>query len=103
MLDFRRAGFVVSGFLLGTAGVKISGSKDAKKVYTHLTAAVMRGADEVMTTATIIKENCQDIVSDAREINEKKYMEEEEEMILDAREILRQAQEEQEESEDAKA
>ena len=36
------------GVLVGTAGVKVLASADAKKVYTHATAAVKRGVDEVM-------------------------------------------------------
>ena len=36
------------GVLFGTAGLKILSSKDARKVYTHTTAAVLRGKDEVM-------------------------------------------------------
>ena len=32
----------VGGVLFGTAGIKILSSKDAKKVYTHTTAAVLR-------------------------------------------------------------
>ena len=61
--------FLAYGFLLGTAGVKLLGSDDAKKVYTHVTAAVLRGADSVIETANNIKENCEDIAAEAKEIN----------------------------------
>ena len=44
----------VGGALFGSAGVKILTSKDAKKVYTHATAAVLRMKDCVMETATAI-------------------------------------------------
>ena len=57
------------GVLVGTAGLKVLASADAKKVYTHATAAVKRGVDEVMKTVTNIRENCQDISADADEIN----------------------------------
>ena len=36
------------GVLFGTAGLKVLGSKDAKKVYTQGTAAVLRAKDCVM-------------------------------------------------------
>ena len=60
------------GVLFGTAGVKILSSKDAKKAYTHATAAVLRAKECVMTTATTIKENCDDVLADAKEINEQR-------------------------------
>lgn len=60
------------GVLFGTAGIKILSSKDAKKVYTHTTAAALRAKDSVMTTYTVVKENAGDILADAKEINEKR-------------------------------
>ena len=57
------------GVLAGTAGIKILSSKDAKKVYTHCTAAVLRAKDVVVDQATILQENCQDIYEDAKRIN----------------------------------
>ena len=58
------------GALLGSAGVKLLTSKDAKKVYTHTTAAVLRVKECVMTTVTCVKENAGDILADAKRINE---------------------------------
>ncbi|MBF1155496.1 MAG: hypothetical protein HXM02_03375 [[Eubacterium] sulci] len=81
------------GVLVGTAGFKVLASADAKKVYTHATAAVKRGVDEVMKTVTNIRENCQDISADADEINEKRCQEAEAKMIEDAKEVLRAAEE----------
>ena len=63
---------LAGGFLIGTAGVKILGSKEARKVYAHTTAAVLRAKDCVMTKADEIREGCGDILADARDINEKK-------------------------------
>lgn len=37
-----------AGLLFGTAGIKLLTSKDAKKLYTHTTAAVLRAKDCVM-------------------------------------------------------
>lgn len=58
------------GVLFGTAGVKLLGSRDAKKVYAHTTAAVLRVKDSVMTTVTNIRENADDVLADAKAINE---------------------------------
>ncbi len=65
-------GIFAGGVLFGTAGVKLLSSKEAKKCYTHITAAVLRARDSVLKTATSVRENCGDIVSDAKAINEKK-------------------------------
>ena len=61
-----------AGVLAGTAGIKILTSKDAKKAYTHATAAVLRGKDCVVKTYTTAKENCGDIYADAKAINEER-------------------------------
>lgn len=66
----------VGGALFGSAGIKILTSKDAKKVYTHATAAVLRMKDSVMETATTLQENCEDILAEAKEINEARAAEE---------------------------
>ena len=61
-----------AGVLFGTAGLKILGSKDAKKAYAHTTAAVLRAKDSVMKTVTTARENVEDIYSDAKAINEQR-------------------------------
>ena len=66
----KNFGLFAAGVLFGTAGIKVLSSKDAKKVYTHTTAAVLRAKDCVMTTVTRTKENCGDILADAKAINE---------------------------------
>ena len=68
------------GVLFGTAGVKILSSRDAKKCYTEAAAAALRAKDCVMETADRIRENCDDIVADAKEINEKRAAEAEAEI-----------------------
>ena len=92
MFEGRHLCMVLGGVLFGTAGVKILGSKDAKKVYTHVTAAVMRCADSVMETATNIKENCGDIKADADEINAKRREEERLKEIEDAKAVIADAE-----------
>ena len=71
------------GTLFGSAGFKILGSKDAKKVYTHVTAAVLRCRDEVMKNVDTIQENCADILADAKTINEERAAKEAEAVIED--------------------
>lgn len=68
--DVKKTGLFAAGVLFGTAGVKILGSKDAKKVYTNCTAAVLRAKECVMKTATNIQENAEDIYAEAQQINE---------------------------------
>lgn len=52
----KKTGLFAAGVLLGTAGLKMLGSKDAKKVYAHTTAAVLRAKDCVMTAVTAVRE-----------------------------------------------
>jgi len=79
-------GLFIGGVLFGTAGIKILASKDAKKVYTHATAAVLRAKDCVMEVATNVKENCGDIYDDAKQINEDRAIKDEEGLIPDVEE-----------------
>ena len=65
------------GALFGSAGIKLLTSKDAKKAYVHTTAAVLRMKDCVMETATSLQENCEDILAEAKSINEARAAEEE--------------------------
>ena len=66
----KKLGLFAAGVLFGTAGIKVLSIKDAKKVYPHTTAAVLRAKDSVMTTVTRTKENCGDILADSHAINE---------------------------------
>ncbi|MBQ6451101.1 MAG: hypothetical protein IJJ29_04170 [Solobacterium sp.] len=92
-MNWMKTRFLVYGALLGSAGVKILTSDDAKKVYTHITAAVMRGRNEIARTYTSLRENCEDIGADAKAINEKRAEQKEAAMIEDAKEILAAAKE----------
>ena len=75
-LDVKKIGIFAAGVLFGTAGVKVLGSKDAKKAYVHGTAAVLRAKDCVMNTVTTIQENAEDIYAEAQQINEDRAAEE---------------------------
>ena len=77
-INWKKIGLFAVGTLFGTAGVKILSSKDAKKVYTGCTAAVLRAKDCVMKTATTIQENAGDIYAEAKDINEARAAKEEE-------------------------
>ena len=59
----------LGGALFGSAGLKILSSREARKVYTHTTAAVLRCKDEVMKQVELVQEGCSDILADARQIN----------------------------------
>ena len=60
----------LGGVLFGTAGIKALSSKDAKKAYTHCTAAALRAKGSVMETVTKIQENAEDIYAEAKQINQ---------------------------------
>ena len=66
----KNAAFFALGTLFGTVGIKVLTSKDAKKVYTHATAAGLRAKDSVMETVTQVQENWGDILADAQQLNE---------------------------------
>ncbi|MDO4175587.1 MAG: DUF6110 family protein [Eubacteriales bacterium] len=70
MFDWKKTAIFAGGVLFGSAGIKVLTSKDAKKVYTHSTAAVLRMKDCVMENVTKVQENCNDILADAKDINE---------------------------------
>ena len=54
-INWKKIGLFAGGTLFGTAGIKILSGKDAKKVYTGCTAAVLRAKDCVMKTATTMQ------------------------------------------------
>lgn len=71
----------LGGALFGSAGIRLLSSRDAKKAYTHVTAAALRCKDTVMETVDTVQENCSDILADARAINEERAAAEEEAFI----------------------
>lgn len=91
-IDGKKVSVFAAGVLFGTAGIKILSSKDAKKVYTSCTAAVLRAKECVMDTAEKIQENAEDIYAEAQMINAERAAED---MYEDAEDI--------EETEDEKA
>lgn len=77
-----------AGVLLGSYGIRLLTSRDAKKAYTCGTAAVLRMKDEVLKDVSLIRENCSDIAADAREINEQRQAELDAQQIEDAKAVL---------------
>ena len=76
IFKLKKLGIFAGGGLFGTAGIKILASKDAKKVYTNCTAAVLRAKECVMKTATTVQENAEDILAEAQQINEERAAQE---------------------------
>ncbi len=82
-MHWGKIGLFAGGVLFGTAGIKILSSKDAKNVYVQCTAATLRAKDCVMDTASIIQENCEDILEEAKEVNLNRKKEEDEAVFED--------------------
>ena len=61
-----------AGLALGTLGLKILTSNDAKKVYANIVAAGLRAKDSVLATADKVQASSTDILAEANEINEKR-------------------------------
>ena len=68
----KQLAIFAGGVLFGSAGIKLLSSSDAKKVYTGCTAAALRAKDYVMKTATTVQENAEDILAEAKQINEER-------------------------------
>ena len=99
-INKKDTGVFAAGLLLGTAGIKLLSSKDAKKLYTNCTAAVLRAKECVLKTATI-QENAEDIYAEAQQINEERAAKDAEEYtdVEDVEEAEETAEEASEENE----
>ena len=71
-MNMKKIGLFAAGVLFGTAGIKVLGSKDAKKAYAQTTAAALRAKDRVMTTVTAVRESADDIYAEAKAINDQR-------------------------------
>ena len=71
--------YLVIGFIISRR------VKDAKKLYTNCTAAVLRAKEVVLKTATKVQENAEDIYAEAKQINEDRAAKEEE--VFDGEEV----------------
>ena len=87
----KKLALFIGGTLFGSAGIKLLTSRDAKKVYTGVTAAALRCKDEVMKDVELVQECGSDILEDAKRINEERKMQEkaeEPEVIEDTSEMV---------------
>ncbi|MDO4293794.1 MAG: DUF6110 family protein [Eubacteriales bacterium] len=80
----KKIGLFLGGVLFGTAGVKALSSRDAKKAYVQCTAAALRVKDSVMQTVTTVQENAEDVLAEAKQVNEKRAAQEEAAAVADA-------------------
>ncbi len=90
-LKWGKLGLVAAGVLIGSYGVKLLKTKEAKKAATVCASAGLRMKDEVMKDIGLARENWGDIVADAKEMNEKKAAEAEAAYIANARAIVEEA------------
>lgn len=72
MMDWnmKHIALFVGGVLFGTAGIKVLSSRDAKKVYVQTTAAALRAKECVMDTVNKVQENAEDVLAEAKSVNE---------------------------------
>ncbi len=82
----KKAALFIGGTLFGSAGLKVLSGEDARKVYTYATAAALRCKDVVMKHVDLVQESCSDIYADAIEINAKRGIDEDTEIIEDSAE-----------------
>ena len=81
--NWKASGLFAAGVAFGTAGIKILSSKDA---YTQCTAAALRAKDCVMKTVNTVQENAEDILAEAKSINEEREAKAEAAKVSDASE-----------------
>ncbi len=86
MIIGTKLALFIGGMLFGSAGFKLLSSKDARKVYTHVTAAALRCKDQVMKDVELIQDGCSDILADAKQLNSERALAEEAEIIEDSAE-----------------
>lgn len=82
---WSHAGIFVAGMAFATKGIEALRSKQAHKAYVEATAFGLRCRDEVMENVTAVREGCEDIYAEAKELNEERTNapEEEPEVIED--------------------
>lgn len=71
-IPWKHVGLFVAGTIAGNYGTDVLGNDKAKKVYTEVTAAALRAKDEVLKATTSLQENANDILEDAKALNEER-------------------------------
>ena len=84
--NWKASGLFAAGVAFGTAGIKILSSKDAKRAYQQCTASSLRAKDCVMKTVNTVQENAEDILAEAKSINEEREAKAEAAKVADAAE-----------------
>ncbi len=77
-MKLKGIGLFALGTLFGLEGIKLLSSQDAKKLYAHCTAGVLKAKDAVLDQVTTLQENCMDIYEEAKVINEERSGKEDE-------------------------
>ena len=58
-MDYKKIALFLAGTLFGSAGLKILGSRDAKKAYANVTRAAIRAKDATLKAADeFLPEHC---------------------------------------------
>ena len=83
-MKLKGIGLFALGTLFGLEGIRLLSSRDAKKIYAHCTAGVLRAKDSVVTQVTTLQENCADIYEEAKAINEERANKDKEAEVDDA-------------------
>ncbi|WP_423363909.1 DUF6110 family protein [Mycoplasma sp. P36-A1] len=81
--SYSKSGLFTAGAVFATCGVKILTSKEAKKCYAKITAKALKAKDCVVKTANKLQENAEDIVAEAKVINEQCDKESKNEVVED--------------------
>jgi hypothetical protein len=68
----KNIGIFAGGFLFGTAGLALLGSRGAKNLYAHTTAGLMRAKDATLNWVSNLQANAGDVAAEAKAINQKK-------------------------------
>ena len=79
MKIYSKLACFVGGALFGSVGIKLLSSKDARKAYTHITAAGLRMKDSAMKTVATVQEDAGDVLASGKELNEERAAKEAEE------------------------
>ena len=69
-MDYKKIAFFVAGTLFGSAGLKILGSRDAKKAYANVTRAAIRAKDATLKAADSVREAWGDVEAEAEVIED---------------------------------
>lgn len=84
VLPMTKIGIAVGVVALGTAGVILLTSDDAKKVYTKVTAAALRAGDAVKDSFVGIADSCREILDDAMDYNAERAAAKEDAAVAEA-------------------